>query len=152
MPRLTQDFKEFLSLLNSEKIEYLLIGGYAVAYYGYLRGTKDIDVWVAFDRENLSRLISALGKFGFSTNSLSPEMFLGEKTVFRMGVPPNRIEVLTKIAGVEFRGCYGRRQMIDYEGLPISVISYDDLKTNKLSTGRVRDAGDIDAIEKNRKK
>jgi hypothetical protein len=151
MLKLTHDFKEFLSLLNSEKIEYLLIGGYAVGLYGYVRGTKDMDVWVAVDQDNLSRLAKALTKFGFPASTVSPEMFVGGQTVFRMGVPPNRIEVLTEISGVKFNECYARRRMIDYEGVKIPVIAYEDLKTNKLSTGRPRDAGDIDAIEKRRK-
>jgi hypothetical protein len=145
---LTQDFKEFLSLLNSEEIEYLLIGGYAVGIYGYVRGTKDMDVWIATDLVNIQRLITALTKFGFQTGSLSPEMFTGSQTVFRMGLPPSRLEILTKIAGVEFRDCYARRRVIDYEGLPVAVIAYEDLKKNKLSTGRPRDAADIDAIER----
>src|SRR2546430_11873150 len=101
--KLTQDFKEFLQLLNSEKIEYLLIGGYAVGLYGYVRGTKDMDVWVATDPQNLDRLIHALVRFGFSRTSLNREIFTGPQTVFRMGMPPNRLEILTRIFGVELR-------------------------------------------------
>jgi len=150
MIRLTQDFKEFLQLLDSEKIEYLLIGGYALGLHGYVRATKDMDVWVAMEPGNLDRLIDALVKFGLPRSSLTREMFTGAQTVFRMGIPPNRIEVLTRISGVEFRDCYAKRQLIDCQGLAVSVIAYEDLKKNKLSTGRVRDVGDIEAIEKSR--
>jgi predicted nucleotidyltransferase len=150
--RLTPEFKEFLKLLNSEKIEYLLIGGYAVGLYGFIRGTKDIDVWVAVEPENLERLVGALVKFGFSRASLSPEMFTQTQKVFRMGVPPNMIEILTKISAVEFRECYARRTEIALDGIPVPVIAYEDLKKNKLSTGRPRDQGDIQAIEKFRQR
>src|SRR5215210_4907815 len=98
--KLTSDFKEFLNLLNSEKIEYLLIGGYAVWLYGHIRPTKDMDVWVSIAPENLDRLIEALVKFGFSRAALSPKLFQGEKSVFRMGIPPNRLEILTNISGI----------------------------------------------------
>src|SRR5438552_107356 len=111
--KLTQDFKEFLRLLDSEKIEYLLIGGYAVGLYGHVRGTKDMDVWIATDPENLDRLINALVRFGFAPTSLNREIFTGDQTVFRMGIPPNRLEILTRIAGVDFRDCYTRRKTLD---------------------------------------
>jgi hypothetical protein len=136
--------------LNSEKIEYLLIGGYAVWLYGYVRPTKDIDIWVAVDPASEARLIEVLVKFGFPRGSLHTPLFTGEKTVLRMGVPPNRIEVLSKIAGVEFRECYPRRRVMDVEGLPVSVIDYADLLRNKRATGRAGDRADAERLEKRR--
>jgi hypothetical protein len=149
--KLTQDFREFLQLLDSEKIEYLLIGGYAVGLHGYVRGTKDMDVWVAIHPQNLSRLIDALVKFGFARESLRPELFTGKETVFRMGVPPARLEILTSIDGVDFAECYARRLVIPYEGLILSVIGYEDLRRNKLASGRARDTADLEMLEKRRK-
>lgn len=149
--RLTQDFREFLQLLNSEKIEYLLIGGYAVWLYGYVRATKDIDFWIAADGENVDRLVEVLVKFGFERSTVTDPLFTDERTVLRIGMPPNRIEVLTKIAAVEFRECYARRQTMEIEGLPVPVIAYDDLKLNKLSTGREGDKIDVERLEKRRK-
>ena len=145
---LTQDFKDFLKLLDSEKIEYLLIGGYAVGIHGYVRGTKDMDVWIAMDHGNLVRLIEALVKFGFSRESLNPELFTREESVFRMGVPPTRLEILTRISGVDFAECYARREIIEYEGLRLSVISYGDLKRNKQASGRPRDIADLNMLDK----
>ena len=87
--KLTRDFKEFLGLLNSAKIEYLLIGGYAVGLYGHVRPTKDMDVWVSVDDANLERLADALVQFGFSRSSLPQPLFTEQKTVLRMGMPPN---------------------------------------------------------------
>lgn len=148
--RLTQDFKEFLNLMNSEKIEYLLIGGYAVSYYGYIRQTKDMDVWIALERENLQRLVQVLVKFGFAEGSVGPGDFTGSQTVFRMGFPPNMIEVITRIAGVDFRDCYQRRVIIDLDGVSVPVIAYEDLKRNKLASGRITDRADIERLEKSK--
>lgn len=150
--KLTPDFKEFLQLLNSEKIEYLLIGGYAVWLYGYVRRTKDIDIWVAVDPANETRLIEVLVKFGFSRESLRRPLFAGEKTVLRMGVPPNRLELLSRIAGVEFADCYARRRTMDIEGIPVSVIDYEDLLRNKRAAGRASDQADVETLERRRQK
>jgi hypothetical protein len=147
---LTSDFKEFLSLLNSEKIDYLLIGGYAVGLYGHVRPTKDIDLWVSVAPENLDRLVEVLVKFGFARQSIRKPLFSGEQTVLRMGVPPNRLEVLSEIAGLNFADCHARRVMMEIEGLQVPVISLDDLRANKLATGRARDAADVEALDKRR--
>jgi predicted nucleotidyltransferase len=134
--RLTQDFKEFLSLLNQNGIEYLLIGGYAVCVYGHVRPTKDLDVWVATDPANLSRLREVLHNFGFS------------RTLLRMGVPPNRLQVLSEIAGVTFADCFARRSIMELDGIKVPVINLDDLKRNKSSTGRAGDLADVQKLEK----
>lgn len=144
--------QEFLLLLESEKIEYLLIGGYAVALYGYCRPTKDIDFWVACDEANLHRLQSALIKFGFSPSSVEPPLFKDAQTVLRMGAAPNRLEILSQIAGVDFADCYKRRRVMDVEGLAVTVIDYADLLQNKRSTGRQTELGDVERLERRRKK
>jgi hypothetical protein len=97
MTRLPPDFKEFLRLLNSKSVEYLLIGGYAVGYHGYPRATGDMDVWIAMSRNNAENAVTVFQEFGFDVPELSVEMFLEEKRVIRMGVPPFRIEVLTQV-------------------------------------------------------
>lgn len=102
---LPPDFREFLQLLNSHRVRYLLVGGYAVGYYGYPRATADMDIWVATDAENVERVLTALAEFGFA--EVEPELFAKEQQVIRMGVPPLRIELLTGVSGVEFEDCYG---------------------------------------------
>jgi len=129
----------------------MLIGGYAVWLYGYVRATKDIDFWIAVDPENVQRLREVLVKFGFSSNAVSGPIFTEEKSVLRIGMPPNRIEVLSKIAGVEFKDCYQRRNMMEIEGVRVAVIDYEDLKRNKSSTGRDADRIDVERLEKRRK-
>jgi hypothetical protein len=105
---LPPDFKEFLQLLNSNEVEYLLIGGYAVGYYGYPRATADMDIWVNATAENAAKVAAVLGAFGFS--EVSPDIFLRERQVIRMGVPPLRIEVLTSISGVSFSECFAESE------------------------------------------
>jgi predicted nucleotidyltransferase len=148
MPQLTPDFRDFLSLLNSEQIEYLVIGGYAVGHYGYVRYTKDMDVWVAVGPANLDRLRAALQRFGFSPQSLPDPLFQPPRTVLRFGRPPNRIEVLSAISGVEFAECYSRRETVETEGLRISVINREDLIANKRASARPQDIADVDKITK----
>jgi len=93
---LPPDFKEFLSLLNSKNVKYLLIGGYAVGYHGYPRATNDLDIWIAIHPDNAEQMVVVLREFGFDTPELSVEPFLKEKSIVRMGIPPMRIEILTR--------------------------------------------------------
>ncbi len=140
---LPQDFKEFLALLNSEKIEYLVVGGYAVSFHGYPRPTGDLDVWVAIFPENASKLMNVLSKFGFGAAGATAEVFLTPGNVVRMGVPPVRIEIINQISGVEFHQCYSRRIEIVVDGLPVNVIARDDLLANKRAAGREKDLNDL---------
>ncbi|MCZ7637537.1 MAG: hypothetical protein M5U12_16780 [Verrucomicrobia bacterium] len=106
---MTRDFREFLQCLNAHAVEYLVIGGHAVAYHGYPRATADLDVWVAVNRTNAGRLVSALSAFGFAVPELTPDLFLREERIIRMGIAPNRIEIQTGIDGVRFTECFPRR-------------------------------------------
>ena len=100
--QLPPDFKDFLRLLNLKQVEYLLIGGYAVSYYGYPRATGDMDVWIAINPQNAAKVVEVLKEFGFDVANLSVDLFLQENKVIRMGIPPLRLELLTTISGVEF--------------------------------------------------
>jgi len=141
--RLPPDFKDFLKLLNSEQVEYLLVGGYAVGYHGYPRATGDIDLWVARDGANADRLVRVLHKFGFSPASLAAESFLQPDKVIRIGMPPLRIELLTSVTGLDFAACYPNRVAADIDGVAIPVITLDDLKRNKSACGRPKDQDDV---------
>ena len=142
---LPPDFKEFLKLLNDHNVRYLLIGGYAVGYYGYPRATNDMDVWVALDTDNANRVTVALKAFGFDTPELSPNLFLYDNIV-RMGVPPLRIEVLTAISGVSFDECYAECLHEDFDGIPVTLISLARLRQNKQASGRHKDLDDLEHL------
>src|SRR5687767_448920 len=117
--RLTSDFKEFLQCLNVQDVEYLVIGGHAVAFYGYPRATSDLDVWIAINSTNANRMVTALKDFGFNVPDLRPELFLQEGRIIRMGIAPNRIEIQTGIDGVEFSSCYDRRVRGNLADVPV---------------------------------
>ena len=147
MIHLPQDFKELLQLLNSKRIEYLVVGGYAVALYGYPRATGDIDIWVAVSKENAPKIIEALKEFGFDVPELKEELFLEKGKNIRMGEPPIRIEILTSIDGVEFPECYKNKNTLTIDGIEINFISFQDLKKNKKACGRLQDLADLENLE-----
>ncbi len=147
MATLPRDFKDFLKLLNSKKIEYLLIGGYAVGYYGYPRATADMDIWIAIGQENAKKVTAAIKEFGMDTPDLKESIFLEPGKIIRMGNPPLRIEVLTKISGVDFTKCYKRRKEILIDGIKVNVISFADLLQNKKASGRHKDMNDLENLK-----
>jgi hypothetical protein len=144
---LPPDFREFIQYINSENVEYLLVGGYAVGFHGAPRFTADIDIWVSCDPENSVRLGRALQKFGFRDSQISDGTFLKPNSVFRIGRPPLQIDILTEASGRDFADCYSRRQSIVRDQLEILVISLDDLKINKRASGRPKDLADLQALE-----
>jgi hypothetical protein len=147
MIRLPNDFKDFLRLLNSKSVEYLLVGGYAVGYHGYPRATVDMDIWIAATRENAQRMADAVQEFfGGEIEGASSDAFLRKDCIVRMGFPPMRIEILTQISGARFEVCYPDRIVGDFDGLPVDVISLDWLKRNKKASGRNKDLADLDHL------
>jgi hypothetical protein len=144
--RLAPDFKEFLQLLRSAKIEYLLVGGYAVGHYGFPRATANLDIWVANHDENASKLVEALRNFGFDLPALNKSLFQEPGHVVRMGVPPVRLEILSSIDGVDFQNCYPRRQVAEIDGVEVNIISLADLKANKRASGRHQDLNDLEKL------
>jgi hypothetical protein len=143
---LPPDFKEFLQLLNSHQVEYLLIGGYAVGYYGYPRATADMDIWIAIRPENAEKVVKVLREFGFGVEGLTPDLFLKEEQIIRMGVPPVRIEILTTISGVSFEECYAERQVDILDGVEVNLIGLAHLKENKKASGRHKDLNDLENL------
>jgi hypothetical protein len=143
---LPDDFKEFLRLLNSYQVEYLLIGGYAVGYHGYPRATNDMDVWVAIHSDNAERLVDVLQAFGFAVPELSQALFMQENKIVRMGAPPMRIEILTGISGVTFAECYDARVVDEIDGIPVTLIDLEHLKRNKKASGRYKDLSDLEHL------
>lgn len=144
---LSQDFREFIELLNSNEVRYLIVGGYAVAVHGYPRYTKDLDVWIYADSENVEKLISALKQFGFGSLGLTPDDFLTPDQVIQLGYPPNRIDLLTSLKGVEFNNAYESRVQIEINGLFADFVDLENLKKNKASTGRPQDIADLENLK-----
>jgi hypothetical protein len=144
---LSADFRDFLKCLNDHGVEYLLIGGHAVAYHGYVRPTQDMDVWIAVSPQNAQRMVTAVEAFfGCKLQGLAPEWFLDTEQVTRFGVRPNLIEILTRIDGGEFRTAFSRRIVSEFDGLPVNVIGLADLKKNKKTSARNKDLADLDNL------
>lgn len=132
-----------MKLLNSHRVEYLLIGGYAVGYHGYPRATADMDLWVATHQNNAEKLVAALREFGFNVPQLSVNLFLKAEQIVRMGVPPLRIELLTTISGVRFENCYSERIIDVIDDVEVHIINLKHLKQNKQTSGRHKDLDDL---------
>ena len=143
---LPPDFKEFLRLLNAHQVEYLLIGGYAVAYYGYPRATADMDIWIAIHPRNAESVVAALKEFGFDLPGVSPDLFLKEGQIIRMGVPPVRVEIATGISGVSFGECYVERVVDILDEVEVNLINLTHLKANKKAAGRHKDLDDLEHL------
>jgi hypothetical protein len=143
---LPEDFKEFLRLLNSKHVDYLLVGGYAVGYHGYPRATVDMDIWVAVNRENANKTIETLVEFGFSSPEVSVEVLMEKDKVIRMGVPPFRIEILTTIDGVDFDDCFKKRVVDRIDDVNMNIINREHLLINKKASGRFKDLNDLEQL------
>ena len=144
----SQDFKEFVGLLNELGVEHLIVGGYAVGVHGHPRYTGDLDIWIASTPENAARILAAVERFGFDQLGITVDDFIHEERVLQLGQPPFRIDVLTSIDGVRFADCYPNRLEIDYEGVRASFIGLEDLRRNKKASGRLKDLADLDELER----
>lgn len=144
---LNPDFKEFLQSLNDNEVRYLVIGGYAVALHGYPRYTKDLDIWIGPGKVNAKRLVHSLEQFGFASLGLEVADFLEPATVVQLGRPPNRIDLLTALSGVDFESCYELRVEVQVDDIEVSFIDLDSLKKNKKASGRLQDLADLDNLQ-----
>ncbi len=144
---LSSDFKEFIQLLNENKVRYLVVGGYAVAFHGYPRYTKDLDVWIDMTPENAERVLQALEKFGFGSLDLQPGDFLEQEQVIQLGYPPNRIDLLTTLKGLTFSDCYKSGIDMEFSGIHMNFIDIESLKKNKRAVGRLQDLADAENLE-----
>lgn len=144
---LSKDFKEFIELLNKNKVKYLVVGGYAVALHGYPRYTKDLDLWIDLSPENASKILKALDQFGFGSLDLNQNDFLEKDQVIQLGYPPNCIDILTSLKELTFKDCFSSRVKIELEGVQINFIDVDNLKKNKQATGRLQDLADLENLE-----
>lgn len=145
---LSQDFREFIELLNKNRVRYLVIGGYAVTLHGFPRYTKDLDVWVEATPENATRVLDVLRSFGFGSLDLQERDFTKPDRIIQLGYPPNRIDLLTTPSGVDFKTCYAVRKQIQLSGVKVNFIDLENLKRNKQAAGRTQDRLDLENLEK----
>ena len=141
--RLPKDLREFIELLNSQRVEYVLVGAYAMAYHARPRYTEDIDILVRPSPENAARLENVIRSFGFTSLGLNAADFQQENQVVQLGQPPNRIDILTSISGVSFEEAWQERLFGDLDGLTVPLLSKACLIRNKKASGRDKDLEDL---------
>ncbi len=144
---LSQDFKEFVKLLIDHKVEYLIVGGYAVGIHGHPRYTGDLDIWINPTLENANKVVKCVNEFGFGSFNLTSQDFIKEGNVIQFGYPPLRIDILTSIDGVNFSDCILNKKDVEIDGMLVYFIGLTDLLKNKKETGRPRDIDDIENLK-----
>lgn len=145
---LDKDLRELLGLFRSNGVEFLVVGGHAVAYHGHPRLTEDLDLFVRPDIANGERIINALRGFGFGSLDLSAADFQADDRVIQLGRAPNRVDLLTKLYGVEFADAWSRRVAAQLGDAEVWMIARDDLIRNKRATGRTQDIADAEFLER----
>jgi predicted nucleotidyltransferase len=145
---LNPDFREMLSCLKDEGVDFIVVGAYALAAHGLTRATGAIDVWLRTSPDNARKVLRALLKFGAPTSNLSEEDFTEPTTVLQLGVEPYRIDLITGIDGVEFDEAASGKVRVDVDGVELFVLSKEDLLKNKLAAGRDKDLSDIAWLRK----
>ena len=147
---LNSDYKDMLQILLGNGVKFLLVGAYAMGAHGYPRATGDIDIWVESSADNSRRVYRSLVAFGAPLHEIDEATFIKPGIVFQIGIAPRRIDLMSAVSGVTFDEAYQHRQTVEIEGLPIPILSYDDLIKNKRATGRDQDHLDADRLEKGR--
>ena len=145
--KLAADFKDFLKLCLQNEVRFLIIGGYAVIHHSRPRYTGDLDVWIDSSLDNAERVVNVLQEFGFPPDAVSTEMITEEKKIIRMGFEPMRLELFTSIPGIEFHGCYERRELVKIGRMFVPLIGLEDLKINKRASGRPKDLQDLEELQ-----
>jgi hypothetical protein len=141
------DLIELLFALNEEGADYIIVGGYAFAFHGRPRVTKDVDIFVRATEENAARVWTALSKFGAPLSGLTPSDLASAGTIFAMGRDPNRIDIITSIDGLTFEDAWISRVPSTYESVPIAYIGRSELIANKKAVGRPQDLADVAYLE-----
>lgn len=146
------DFKDLFHLLEKERVEYLIVGAYALIYYATPRYTKDVDIWIRPVSENIKNLWTALEKFGAPLIDITPDDFLNPNIIYQIGIEPNRIDILTSIPGLEFDAAWKNKAVSNYAGEEIYILSLDDLIKSKETTDRPQDRMDLKILSEIKKK
>ena len=144
--KLAEDFRDFLSLCLSHELRFMVIGGYAVVHHARPRYTGDLDLWVDSSGENAERVVTVLRAFGFKGDDISTAMITEQKQIIRMGFEPMRLEIFTRIPGVQFAECYERRVFVKIGRMQVPFIGLEDLKANKQASGRLKDLQDLEEL------
>ena len=145
------DYIDMLKCLNKAGVDYILVGGWAVNMYGYIRATVDLDIWILADADNAKKVYAAVAEFGAPIAEMKPEGFAEYGMIFQIGVAPCRVDIISKISGVSYADAVNRAVPKTIDGVPVRIISLDDLIANKKASGRTKDIADVEVLEGLRK-
>jgi hypothetical protein len=140
----------FLTDLVKEEVSFILVGGYAVIYHGYVRATGDMDIWLKPDNANKEKLLRVLEKHGIAEGSIKKvkKLDFKEMVAFHFGYPPNKIDFLTKMTGINFEDSYLHTEKLKLKDCEIPVLKLNDLIVNKLLSSRTKDKADVEELQK----
>ena len=141
------DFRDLLALFNAHKVDYLIVGGYALAFHGVPRYTGDIDIFIKPDAENAGRILLALEEFGFKSVKLTIDDFVSPDNVVQLGVVPVRIDLLTSLTDLSWEEAFSGRVEGNYGDIIVHYLGRKEFIKNKRATGRARDIADLEEIE-----
>ena len=147
---LLPDFKDLLSALAASSADYLVVGGWAVGFHGEPRYTKDLDLLIGPDPANLLRVATALQTFGAPPGIVEQVRELRPDEFVFLGTPPARVDILRAVPGVDFAEAHARGERVTWDGVPVSIISFDDLIASKVAAGREKDQRDVRALLRTR--
>jgi Aminoglycoside-2''-adenylyltransferase len=141
-----KDFRELLELFTTHNVEYMIVGGYALAFHGAPRYTGDLDIFIRPDAINARRILRALEEFGFESVGFTAADFEKPDTVIQLGVPPVRVDIITSLTGISWETAFANRVQGRYGNVPVQYIGREQFIRNKRSIGRLKDLADIEAI------
>ena len=143
-----KDFADLCSLLNANRVEYLVIGGYAVAFHGAPRFTGDLDLLIRPDSASAARALEAVREFGFPSESVAPDYLLEQRKILQLGRVPVQVHIMTSVTGLDWETAWASRVLGSYGGVPVYFIGREALLANKRASGRAKDLADVEALEK----
>jgi hypothetical protein len=140
------DFRELLELFNAHRVDYLIVGGYALAFHGAPRFTGDLDIFVKPDSENAQKILESLADFGFGSLGLTLDDFIHPEKVVQLGIPPVRLDLITSLTGVNWLEAFAGKKAGLYGDVPVYFIGRKQFIANKRALGRKRDLADLEAL------
>ncbi len=144
---LSKDSREFIVLLNSHSVEYLIVGAHSLAFHARPRFTGDLDIFIRPTKENADKLVAILNEFGFADLGLTAADFIAPDQVIQLGRAPNRIDLLTGISGVRTDEAFATQVTAELDNLPVAFLSKKLLIENKRAVSRPQDLADLEELE-----
>ncbi|MGC9971676.1 MAG: hypothetical protein ABSE56_13930 [Bryobacteraceae bacterium] len=143
---LQKDFEDLCASLNGRNVDYIVVGGYALAFHGAPRFTGDLDIFIRPTTENTIRLLAALHDFGFGESEVHPDDLLCARTILELGRRPVQVHIMASISGVSWEAAWESRQLGAYGSAPVYFLGRDAFIANKRAVGRPKDLADIEAL------